>query len=262
MIVSVTLYICIVTVTWRDRMIDVLIPETSKASADGVAFADEPSISEYEVSETFHVRENCMVRIVPPAALQALLRQGQSFALFEKRFGQVSKSQKASILALFSLIEEERTWDQDKRLDFIRWTLVKRRAQQDEAKVKRSPEEDDGMARSLAEHDRAWVDKRGRLRTITDQLNGLGTLRLWRDKHTDSLSVGVLAEDFLDALLILLLLNLGNAESVAVCGWCGKRFTRTKTNMDFCSLRCGNNARKARQRAKHKEIRNGSRKAR
>jgi hypothetical protein len=157
-----------------------------------------------------------MVRIVPAAALQALLKQGQSFGLFEKRFGQVSKSQTANILALFSLIEEERTWDQGKRLDFAKWTLIKRKAQRDEGKVKRSSDKGDEMARILAEHDRASVDKRGRLRTITDQLNGLGTLRLWRDKHTDSLNVGVLAEDFLSALLILLLLNLANAESVAV----------------------------------------------
>jgi hypothetical protein len=262
MIVSVTLCIYTVTVTWRDTLISVLISENSNAAADGIVYADEPSISEYEVSERLHLPENCPVRVVPAAALQALLKQSQSFAAFEKRFGQVSKSQKANILALFSLIEEERTWDETKRQDFIRWTLTKRRAQRDEAKVKRSPDEAERMASIIADHDRASVERRGLLRTITDELNGLGTLRIWRDKRTDSLSIGVLADDFVAALRILLLLNLANSESAAVCGWCKKRFTRTKTNMDFCSLRCGNNARKARQRAKQKETYNGPRKAR
>jgi hypothetical protein len=243
-------------------VISVLIPETSKATVDGIAYADEPSISEYVLSERLHLPENCTVRVVPVAALQALLKESQSFAAFEKRFGQVSKSQKANILALFSLIEEERTWDETKRQDFIRWTLIKRRAQRAEAKVKRSREEAEAMANTMADHDRASVDRRGLLRTITDELNGLGTLRIWRDKRTDSLSLGVLADDFVSALRILLLLNLANSESVAVCGWCKKRFTRTKTNMDFCSLRCGNNARKARQRAKQKETHNGPRKTR
>ena len=243
-------------------MISVLVPETSKAAADGIAYADEPSISEFALSERLHISENCRVRVVPAAALQALLKRSQSFAMFEKRFGQVSESKKASILALFNLIEEERTWDKTKRQEFARWTLIKRRAQTDEAKVKRSREDAATMANTMADHDRAWVERRGLLRTITDELNGLGTLRIWRDKRTDSLSLGVLADDFVAALRILLLLNLANSESAAVCGWCKKRFTRTKTNMDFCSLRCGNNARKARQRAKQKETYNGPRQTR
>lgn len=243
-------------------MISILIPAPDNALADGTAYADAPSISEYELSDEHYPQENCPVRVVPAEALQALLKKSRSFTTYEKRFGEVTKAQKASVLALFSLIEEERTLGETKRQEFDTWTLIKRRAERDEAKVKRSPEEAEMMASRLAEHDRAWVERRGRLRTITDQLNGLGTLRIWRDNRTDSLSVGVLADDFRSALLILLLLNLANSESVAVCGWCSKRFTRTKTNMEFCSLRCGNNARKARQRAKHKEMHNGSRKTR
>ena len=120
------------------------------------------------------------------------------------------------------------------------------------------------MAISLARHDLDYVESRSLPRAITDRLNGLGTLRIWRDKRTDSLSLGVLADDFVWALHLLLLLNLANSESVAVCGRCRKRFTRTKTNQDFCSLRCGNSARKARQRLKEKEkeIHDGTRKAR
>jgi hypothetical protein len=245
-------------------MVNVLIPAPDNARADGVAYADAASTCEYELPpDELHLQDDCPVRVVPAEALQALLKLRQSFATYEKRFGQVSSRDRANILALFSLVEEERTWDQTKRQEYVTWTLIKRRAERKEARAKRSPEEAKRMAKILADHDSAHLERRGRLHTITDQLNGCGSLRVWWDKRTDTLSPGVFAGSFVEALHVLLLLNLASSESVAVCAWCNKRFCRTMTTQDFCSLRCGNNARKARQRSREKENSTyGSRKAR
>ena len=229
-------------------MINVLIPVDS-ALADGTAYQDPISIHEFHEPQ---LEKDCAVKVVPPEALQALLKLSKSFATYEKRFGQVSDRDRAEILALFSLIEEERTWDNAKREEYLKWTLIKRREERKEAKIRRSPEQAVKMARILAEYDKASLEKRGRLRTITDNLNGREFLRVWWDRKNETLSVGVLVRSFRDALTVLLLLNLGNPESVAVCARCHKRFTRTKTTQDFCSLRCGNAARKARQRLKSK----------
>jgi hypothetical protein len=243
-------------------MIDVLIPVPANAREDGVAYADTPSTSEYEGLPDEGLLHDCPVRVVPAGALQALLKKSPTFAAYEKRFGQVSDRDKASIIALFALVEEERTLDQDKRnsarQEFETWTLIKRRNERKEARTKSSPEEEEKMAQYLADHDMACHKKRERPHTITNQLNGW-TLRVWRDERTDpdTLSPGVLAGDFVGALHVLLLLNLARPESVAECGRCKKRFSRTKTTQHFCSLRCGNNARQARQRIRNEAKKKG-----
>jgi hypothetical protein len=243
-------------------VINVLIPATGDQQADGVAYADDPPPIEYVIPEHLIVSSDHSVRVVPPEALQALLRLSRSFGNHEKRFGRVPKSDQANILALFSLLEEERTLDHGKRSEYLKWTLIKRRAEREDATVKRSREELEKMANFLAQHDAAIVERDGRLRAVTNQLNGLGTLRIWWDRRTDTLSPGVLVGSFVEALYVLLVLSLASSESVAVCARCGKRFSRTKTSQDFCSLRCGNAARKARQREKQKGEINGSRKKR
>jgi hypothetical protein len=249
-----------VTVTQRDQ-ITVLISVADDARNDGVVFKDAPSPYEFTLPD--EVLHDCPVSVVPAEALQALLKLSRSFAIYEQRFGQVSERDKADILALFSLIEEERNWNPAKRQEFEKWTLAKRRAERKEAPVKLSPEEAERMARYLANHDKACLEKRGCLHTmgglhaITDRLSGWATLRVWRNKRTDTLSLGILAEDFVGALHVLLLLNLANSESLAVCAWCNKRYTRTMTSQNFCSKRCGNNARKARERSRKKRPRRG-----
>ncbi|MBA3914201.1 MAG: hypothetical protein H0X25_10220 [Acidobacteriales bacterium] len=100
------------------------------------------------------------------------------------------------------------------------------------------------------------------METIARQLTGLGTLRVWFDKRNETLSPGIVAADFNEALYVLLLLNLANVESVAICTRCGHQFRRTRTAQAFCSLRCGNNARQAKQRMKRKGEKNVTRKAR
>jgi hypothetical protein len=116
------------------------------------------------------------------------------------------------------------------------------------------------MARILADHDESVLKEEGLEWTIAERLSGLGSLHVWR--MGDSLSPGIFVESFLGALYVLLFLSLEDPISIAVCGWCNKRFTRTKTTQAFCSLRCGNNARKARQRLKEGGGTNVTRKAR
>lgn len=244
------------TVTQRDQ-ITVLISVADDARNDGLVFSDAPYASEFEGFPDEGLHRDCPVRVVPAQALQELLKESRSFAaIYEKRFGQVSKRDKADILALFALVEEERNWDPAKRQEYENWTLEKRRAEREEAGTRRSPGEDERRARFLANHDMACLEKRGSVHTvggmhaITDRLSGWATLRVWRDKRTAALALGILAEDFVGALHVLLLLNLARSESLAVCARCRARYTRTMTTQNYCSLRCGNAARKARQRKK------------
>jgi len=72
--------------------------------------------------------------------------QGPRFKRYEKQFGKIHNSKRAEVLALFSLIEYELTFDQNQRQAYEASKLAQRRAERQEARVKRSPEEADGVA--------------------------------------------------------------------------------------------------------------------
>ena len=220
-------------------MINVLIPAKDGARADGHAYADAPNTSEYEFLDG--LLEDLPVTVVLPDSLQALLEPNPRFAKYEKQFGKVPDSDREELLALFHLIEEERTFDQSHRRAYEAHKLAQRKAERKSSKR---------MAEVLFESDKKSLERKGRVRTATDALNVGSVIRVWWDKRNDTLSPGILVDGFRDALKLLLLLNLGNADSIAECGWCHKRFTRSKVAQLFCTLRCGNNARQARLRAR------------
>jgi hypothetical protein len=240
-------------------MVSVLIPAAKHRH--GVVLADAPCLCEHEIHHADELRDDCPVWAVPMGALQALLRRSSSFAAYEKRFGQVSDSERAGILALFSLIEHERTFDEAKLRSWRDWIFIKHKKEREEAHVKHALEESDAMARRLSRCDTDALDRGGAVRSIANTLSG-GILRVWRDERSDILAPGILVNDFREALHVLLLLNLASPESLAQCGKCGKQFTRTKVTQQFCSLRCGNNARKTRQRLKQKGATSGPHKTR
>ena len=71
----------------------------------------------------------------------------------------------------------------------------------------------------------------------------------WVDKEK-KFAPGIYCPDLSTALAASLVSHIAAPKAVAICERCENRFIRTKSVQRFCSLRCGNADRKARQRAK------------
>jgi hypothetical protein len=72
---------------------------------------------------------------------------------------------------------------------------------------------------------------------------------LWWDERSKRLVPGLYCETMETALAALLFSRFASPEAIAICARCGNTFIRKKRMQRFCSLRCGNADRKARQRA-------------
>lgn len=214
------------------------------------------------MSHSHEPEDDRQVKVVPFDALQALLKLSKSFPEFEDRFGRVSKREKAHIVATFKLIEEWRSGDRAKREEYLGWKRSQINAFVKEYADKGSPLGSE-FAQHLIDSDKERVEGQSLQCTVTDLLNRRADVRVWWNAHTQTPCPGIFVENFVEALFVLLLLNLSNAVSRAVCP-CGKAFTRTKTTQVFHSARCGNRDRKARQRSRERdeEAKRGTQKAR
>jgi hypothetical protein len=241
-------------------LIPVLIPTTRGNASDGFLCGNLPTPQDYASSGHSHEpEEDRLVQVVPPDALQALLTT-KGFVKFERRFGTLTKSQKAHICATFYLIEEWRSGDPKKRSKYLGWTQSQREAEEWFGKGPESAE----LAKHLFESDKALVEAQGLQGTVTDLLNRRGEVRVWRNKHTNGPCPGIFVKDFVEALFVLLLLNLTDPNSEAICARCKKPYLRTKSTQLFCTQKCANNARKTRQRIRkrNQEAAGGTHKAR
>jgi hypothetical protein len=70
---------------------------------------------------------------------------------------------------------------------------------------------------------------------------------LWVERES-VFAPGLYCDNMTTALATALFSQVASPQSVAICERCGNHFTRTKRAQRFCSLRCGNADRKARQR--------------
>jgi hypothetical protein len=234
-------------------MISVLVPAAG-ASADGLVFADPPDITEFDLPNYREVTEDCPVWVVPPGALQAFLEKSSKFKALEKKFGRLSHREQIRLKSLFELLELVRSADPQKHERYCALLLLNRQVEQAEAKVQRSQEENEQMTRTLFEHDRRAFDERGPVGELIERLGLCGSLRIWLDTRTKTVAPGIFAGSFYGALLSLLVLNLANPKSVAICPKCKSQFRRSKSTMIFCSSRCASNDRKARQRSRERQL--------
>jgi hypothetical protein len=76
---------------------------------------------------------------------------------------------------------------------------------------------------------------------------------LWWVEKEERFAPGLYCDNMATALAAALFSRIESAKGMAVCQRCGNPFTRTKRAQRFCSLRCGNADRKARERAKHRK---------
>jgi predicted RNA-binding Zn-ribbon protein involved in translation (DUF1610 family) len=121
------------------------------------------------------------------------------------------------------------------------------------------PGEIEKLKQFFYEHEGGILKRKGERKVIAQALSDTGRLRLWQREEDGALCPGLLAGDFTNSLFVHLCLSLSDSEGLAICGACGKKYRRTKTTQVYCSPKCGNRARKARQRAKEKH---GTRKKR
>jgi hypothetical protein len=71
---------------------------------------------------------------------------------------------------------------------------------------------------------------------------------LWWVETEKRFAPGLYCDDIATALATALFSRVVSPQAVAICERCGNQFIRTKRPQRFCSLRCGNADRKARQR--------------
>jgi len=94
------------------------------------------------------------------------------------------------------------------------------------------------------------------LSEVSKELNGrLKIVRfvIWWSECERKLLPGLFCDDMTTALAAVLFSRIASTQGLTVCVRCGKEFVRIRKNQTHCTLRCGNAARKARQRAAQRE---------
>jgi len=244
-------------------MIPVIIPTPNGIACDGVLYGNLPTLVDYaSLAHSHEPEDDRRVTVVADDALQNLLKPSKAFARFERRFGDVSDVERARINSTFRLIEEWRAGNPHKRVEYLAWMRLGINTLHKELGAKGSPLPE-SFTDSLTKRNEELVKAQGPARTVSDLLNRRGELRVWWNAQLKTPCPGIFVQNFVEALFVLLLLNLTNPEGVAICP-CEKKFTRTKTTQLFCSARCGNKERKARQRSRQRdeEAKRGARKTR
>jgi hypothetical protein len=234
-------------------MIPVVMRCPTSARRNGLQFFDRAPIDdpgETHNADPLYVEvDPAPVLVVPPDALRVLLeKQGKKFRGYEKRFGDVPDRDRASLMALFNLMEAVRSGQEryeEQYLDFLK------------ARAKIVPLKDRVNLLDVLPLEAKRLKGGGAVKMLSSafKLVSLVTgLMVWWNETTKTLEPGLYAgESFSDALFALLYLSLQSSEGPAICGRCTKRFTRTKTTQIFCSAKCSASQRKARQRSREKE---------
>jgi len=200
------------------------------------------------------------VRIIAPSGFGEFLadrpRSGDTH-----RLPAVPPRQRAALLALLRLTQAIQTRDRRSLRTFVKLQFAE--------EVRRGIEKDAEMSRALGANEwppgtwslpdiRRHVAKslRGRIRFPVSELGRLlnGRLRkarfvMWWVERDKKFAPGIFCEDMATAFAALLVARITSPEGLAVCERCGTQFVRKKQGQRFHDLKCGNAARKARQRS-------------
>jgi hypothetical protein len=201
------------------------------------------------------------VRVLPLDAPEMLGDSARALNL-EREYNVVPQRERAGLMALLRLtqaiqtrkyshldayarlqteVEIQRWLDHEKELRAAlgqrNWKLPDR-AKIDEEKIRSKMRLDRRIRYPLSE---ASKELNRRLRHVR--------FVIWWSKCERKLVPGLYCEDMTTALAAVLFSRIASSKGLTVCVRCGKRFVRIRKNQTHCSLRCGNAARKARQRA-------------
>jgi CGNR zinc finger len=205
------------------------------------------------------------VRVLPFDSLESLT-SGKTMAALQREYNVVSEGARLQLIALLTLTQAIRTRDLAHLKTYLNLKVAEEmggfKRQQEKLRKSLRGWPDLTMLRERDEIRRRRTAIATRIRhPLTElgrQLNeAVKKVRfvIWWNERKRSFEPGLYCENVATALAVLVFTRITSPRTLAVCqrAGCGKRFIRTKQSQKYCSLRCGNAARKARERAKRKE---------
>jgi len=236
----------------RDRdnsvtAIPVLVPAVPHVKRDGTIY----QTADYDIA----------VRILTLTDPEALLIENPKTS-HDEEFQRVGRRQQVGLLALLRLTQAVQTRNPadlkaylrlESADEISRWVdsqskLRSALGARNWPKPKRKDVEaaQESIVRSVARRIRFPLSE------IARQLNARlrqAKFVIWWVERERKFAPGIFCEDAATAFAALLVAHVASPEGLGVCERCGTRFSRKKRIQRYCSLRCGNAARKSRQRA-------------
>jgi hypothetical protein len=244
--------------TSQRGLLPILIPVAEPKQADGMTFLDGGPV---------------YGRLLPPEILEVFEVQNARRAL-QKRYGRIANSQWAGLKAAIALLQATEKRDPRYLRDYITAQASAEVFEEEELIERMSslfvPEARKAFASMQATvrelEKRTWSEEAEKLkkRTIaTGRLAPHGELLLqlnrwvrgarfvmYLDRKQARLLPGLYCPDPGTGLAALIFNRVPTPKGLAVCrrASCRKSFLRTRSGQQYCSLRCGNADRKARER--------------
>lgn len=201
------------------------------------------------------------VRIFPPDATEGLYdpkRRTQIDKEFNQAFKRVSEAARNELLAIYILAVAIRRQSREGLQQYAKLKvgaeanrakeMAKLLAELGEPTKVEASEKKEALEKAVAE----W---RGRLRypisELSRELNKLVRgvrFVLWWVERTKNFAPGLYCDSASAALATALFSSIVSPQGLGICERCGNWFPRVKQDQRFCSLRCGNADRKARER--------------
>lgn len=222
------------------------------------------------------------VRTVPKQIFEVVASDEREVA-FQREYGRMPKSATVSLKALYSLLQAIQTRDPGnlghlERYSHLKAALEVRRDELEWARtLGKSPT---GLRREAEDfHQRTgfwplltvpgsgYLKRRSQhilerirypLGELCKELNRQlrsARLVLWWVNQEQRLAAGLYCPNAQTALFAVSFSQVAEPEGLAICMRCGKPFERCRTAQKYCSLRCANAGRKARERERRKEDR-------
>jgi hypothetical protein len=219
-------------------------------------YAEEDSAAE---AELWSHGKRVPLAIVPPGIAAAIAQlDKKALKRLDNRFGKLPDSQVAKLVAHSKVLDAARLRDVGKMREYFDWLRVA------DSKLPRPPTKEAQGRAILAAY----------RKHVIEQIKGSDErLIAWAEEHSSDFlelarpimfhyrgqlepQLGLLVrtfnpEDGLSvALGVQLILDTQGSSGLSYCARCDKPYIRTKQGQQFCSLKCGNNERQARRRAK------------
>ena len=207
-----------------------------------------------------------VVRVLPLDAPEMLASEAGIHQLKE-RFNVVTKTKRdrTQLLALLKLVQalQKRSLERlaayeeiESEVETHEWLAKQKEFQNAFGRTQwRMPTK----AQIKAERARTVANVRRRTRfpisEVSRRLNELlrnARFVIWWSERERQLRPGLYCEEMSTAIAALIFSRIASTKGRAVCAHCGREFVRGKRTQTFCTLRCGNAARKARQRVREK----------
>jgi len=204
------------------------------------------------------------VRILPLSAVEGIFNRQRRQEIdqeFNQAFKAVSEQTLNELKALVFLIQATRTRSHKLLMEYVKQKAPVEavRAQENMSNLlarlgdrKTKPASESEKFKYLQDAVRSLFRRtRHPLSELSHQLNAQARRArfvLWWVEREGRFAPGLYCDNMASAVATALFSRIVSPQAVAICERCGNQFIRTKRAQRFCSLRCGNADRKARER--------------